>query len=469
MSSTKRCTGHCGRILDATTEFYRARTQCKRCYNDLTEARRLSMRSGKSRAEELADILARRCTPEDERILGAQESGQPDSASGVSRWAHLERFDREMTAEESSQTRPEPATKFDVTDIKQEPRVEVVQETITRVEEHRLKREVSDLRSQLKQLTAELSDAQALGDIYSEARQQDVPPITPRERAGGQLREATALACASDWHIEEEVKPEQVSGRNRYNLDISRRRMERFFEATRWAINFNRQIFTIRDLVLWLGGDIITNYLHPDNVETNLLAPPEALAYAHASIVTGIRYLLEDAGLERIVVPCNDGNHGRMTQKMRSAARTQSSLEILLYRMIAQEFADEPRVQFLIAGGEHLYFDVYGRTIRFVHGDSVRYGGGVGGITIPLYKALARWETMRRADLTVVGHFHQRIVLPDLMVNSSLIGYSPYSLTIGARFEPPSQNFSILEPQRFRSVDLPLWVGERDDDDQGYQ
>jgi hypothetical protein len=240
--------------------------------------------------------------------------------------------------------------------------------------------------------------------------------------------------------------------------------MERFFSATRWATNFSRQTFEIRDMVLWLGGDFISGYIHPDLSENNLLSPPEALAYAQASIVGGIKYLLEDTKLERLVVPCNDGNHGRMTEKMRCAGRTAMSLETLLYRMIQREFANEPRVEFIIAGGEQLYYDVYGRTIRFVHGDSVRYNGGVGGLTIPLYKAVARWDTLRKSALTCVAHHHQRICLPDIMVNSSLIGYGPFSMTIGARYEPPSQNFSILDPLRFRSLDLPLWVADREDD-----
>jgi hypothetical protein len=243
--------------------------------------------------------------------------------------------------------------------------------------------------------------------------------------------------------------------------------MERFFESIRWAIDSQRNTFDIRDLILWLGGDLITNYLHEDNILTNAMSPPEALAYAHRSIADGIKFLLEDDELERIVVPCNDGNHGRMSKRMGSSSRTMMSLEIMLYHMLAREFRNEPRVQFIIAEGEHLYYEVYGRTIRFAHGDSIKYSGGIGGITIPLMKAVNAWNTVRYADLSVLGHFHQRLVLPDIMVNGSLIGYSPFSMTIRARFEPPSQNFSILEPKRFRSVDLPLWVADREDDEHG--
>jgi hypothetical protein len=304
-----------------------------------------------------------------------------------------------------------------------------------------------------------------MNDVVRVARSIVVDPIEPRERRSG-LLEGTCQVLASDWHIEEEVRPEQVAGRNRYNLEISQRRMERFFESTRWGLGFNRQAFKIRDLILWLGGDLITNYLHPDNVETNLLSPPEALAYAQTSIVTGIRYLLEDDELERIVIPCNDGNHGRMTEKMRSASRTAMSLETMLYGMIAREFRNEPRVQFIIAQGAHLYYEVYGRTIRYTHGDETKYGGGIGGITIPIYKAMSRWQTVRHADLTVMGHYHQRTSLNDLIINGSLIGYSPYSLSIGARFEAPAQDLTMLDPQRFKGISMPLWVSERSDDDQ---
>lgn len=346
-----------------------------------------------------------------------------------------------------------------------------VEEKLPPVVEHRLKGRVAALELQVKDLLGQLDNAQRVAEFRREATEIRVDPIVPRERGRGPLREAIALACASDWHIEEEVKPEQVAGRNRYNLEISERRMERFFEAVRYAIGFNRQIFKIRDLVLWLGGDIITNYLREEDVEANLLAPPRAIAFAVASIAAGIRFLLADGELERIVVPCNDGNHGRLDGKgkIKHRTRTDNSLEWLMYTMLAREFAGEPRVQFQIAAGEILYYEIYGRTVRFLHGDIVHYAGGIGGVTIPLYKAVGRWDTVRRADLTVLGHFHQLTSLSDLIINGSLIGYSPYSVTIGARFEPPAQAFTILDPMRFKSVAMPLWVGERSDDEQNQE
>lgn len=340
------------------------------------------------------------------------------------------------------------------------------EEKLDAVVEHRLKGRVAELEAQTKNLIADLDSARRTTDLEREAKEHKITPIKPRERSGGKLREATALACASDWHVEEEVRAEQVAGRNRYNLAIAERRMTRFFEAVRYSIAFNRQIFEIRDLLLWLGGDIITNYLREENVESNLLAPPRAIAFAVTNIVAGIRYLLEDGGLDLIRIPCIDGNHGRLVgkDKIKHSTRVANSLEWLMYTMIAREFADDDRVEFEIAEGEIQYLDVYGRTVRFLHGDIVHYAGGVGGVTIPLMKAIARWDTTQRADLTVLGHFHQYMSTQDVIINGSLIGHSPYSVTIGARFEPPTQAFTILDPLRFKSVAMPLWVADRSDD-----
>lgn len=392
----------------------------------------------------------------------AAEVGEPalsDRRPLTPRWPSVEIFDDEPEADAARAASAEPAPP-----VETKQKVVVVEETITQVEEHRLKRKVTELAARVKELVEMASSKDEISELWREV--QAKPPVAgiePRERTS-HLSEATPLVLASDWHIEEEVRPEQVADRNRYNLEISKRRMARFFEAVRWTINHQRQVFKVRDTVMWLGGDIITNYLHDDNIETNLLAPVEAVAYAHASISDGIRFLLQDDDLERLVIPCNDGNHGRLTDKIHSASRIENSIEWLLYYQLQREFRDEPRVQFILPTSSFTFFEVYGRTIRFTHGDRFNYSGGIGGITIPLMRALARWETVRRASLTCMGHWHQRICLPDVMVNASLIGFNSFAMDIGARFEAPSQSLRMLEPRRFCSTDVPLWVSEREDD-----
>lgn len=349
------------------------------------------------------------------------------------------------------------------------PRIVVTEsEKLSPVEEHRLKVKNSELIRQVKSLTEALSNAQVMADFAREAAEATaaVEPVTIRERASG-LREGTVQVLVSDLHIEEEVRPEQVAGRNRYNLEISKARCERLFQASRDGINMYRGTYKIRDMILWLGGDLITGYLHPDNIESNMLAPVEAIAELYTRLISGINYLLEDPELERIVVPCNDGNHGRLTEKMRSAARVQNSIEWLLYKMLADHYTakGEKRIHFILPQGAHTYYQVYNETIHYTHGDEAKYGGGIGGILIPIRKAVDRWSSVRPARLNCMGHFHQRVNVEDIIVNGSMIGYGPYSFTVGARFEPPVQDFSILDSKRWRGPSMPLWVSEREDDE----
>lgn len=340
------------------------------------------------------------------------------------------------------------------------------EERLEAVVEHRLRGENRDLRARNEDLARQLAEGSEFNEIIKAALSTPMPRprIAPRERKSG-LREGTPLVLASDWHVEQEVKPEAVAHRNRYNLDISTRRMERFFEAFRWAVRQQRDTFKIRDAILWLGGDFIQNFLHEDDVENNLLPPLKAVLFLQAEMIKGLLYLLEDPEIEQFIIPMNDGNHGRTTKKMRSSTRTEHSLEVFLYAQLKLRFANEPRLKFIMPTSQFTFLDdVYGRTIRFLHGDVFKFAGGVGGITIPMFKALAQWEKVKRADLTCMGHWHQRICLPDVMVNGSLIGYDSYAMGGGFPFQHPVQSLRMLDPSRWCSSDIPLWVSETEDD-----
>lgn len=130
------------------------------------------------------------------------------------------------------------------------PKVVRVEEKITAVEEHRLRRRVRELDEERRALAEQLSEGGEYNEIVREARSLGPasPSIKPRERKSG-LREGTPLILASDWHIEQEVKPEAVAGRNRYNLEISKKRMQNFFEAEVWAVKQQSDTFKIRDLI----------------------------------------------------------------------------------------------------------------------------------------------------------------------------------------------------------------------------
>jgi len=119
-----------------------------------------------------------------------------------------------------------------------------------------------------------------------------------------------------------------------------------------------------------------------------------------------------------------------------------------MYRQLRDYFENEKRIKFIINDSYLTYMDIYGYTARFHHGDSLKYGGGIGGIFIPAFKAISQWNKSMRADWDFFGHFHQLKDGGNFISNGSLIGYNAYAIRIKADYEKPKQAFVIIDEQR---------------------
>lgn len=274
---------------------------------------------------------------------------------------------------------------------------------------------------------------------------------------GSGTSESTVVLVASDWHIEEKVGAE-VGGLNTYTLDIAKARATKFFQASLRLTNLLAQDTRIDHVVLALLGDFITGNIHgEENAETNQLQPNHAITAALGYLVSGIQFLLDNSQV-RFTVPCHSGNHARTTLKTRFGAENGHSLEYLMYLLLAAHFRAESRVKFIIPEGMHSYLKIYDTTIRFHHGHAVKYGGGVGGIYIPVNKAIAQWSKARHADLDVFGHFHQMRDGGNFLCNGSLIGHNSFALSIKADYEQPKQLLFLIDKKRGRTCTWPILV-----------
>jgi len=327
---------------------------------------------------------------------------------------------------------------------------DVVEKTEKRKEESASKKELRITLDRIAELEKELAVKTVIAE--NSLRTYKILPTT------SQGSEATAFLIASDWHIEEEVKPESVNGVNEYNLEISKERADRFFANGRRLISIARKDTKVDKVVLALLGDMITNNIHDELKEIALLTPALAILRCQEYIVSGINHLLEDKEIKELVVVCTTGNHGRITKDRRHATEQGNSLEHIMYHYIASEFRDNPKVKFVINESYHTYLDVYDSTIRFHHGHNIGYGGGIGGITIPINKKIDKWNTLRKVDLDVMGHFHQLFDGGRFIVNGSLIGYNAYALSIGASPEVPQQAFFLWFKGRGKTMNCPIWV-----------
>ncbi len=287
------------------------------------------------------------------------------------------------------------------------------------------------------------------------------PRILRSERSSG-LREMTAVAMGSDWHVEETVEPVKAGYRNEYNLTIADASIKRFFRAQVDLVRHHRasKHVVIRDMVCALSGDLMSGYIHEELMEDNALSPIETALWLRPRIRDGLATLLSELELRTLAIPWSYGNHGRSSQKKRVATGAENSYEWMLGRMLQEDFNGDSRVVFDTTPCPHQYVRAYDFTLHFHHGDSLKYAGGVGGLAIPLLKAVPAWDDVRYAHYHHVGHWHQLRDFGRALVNGSLIGHGPYSSWIRAPFEPPQQLFYLLDSKRGRCHTTPLWIRE---------
>lgn len=267
----------------------------------------------------------------------------------------------------------------------------------------------------------------------------------PPTRKRGQ---ATAIAISSDWHVEEVVTPEKVNHLNEHNPKIAERRIATYAARTARMIDRYRKDAIIDEGVLILGGDMISGFLHADQVETNAMSPIRACEFAEELCEGAIRYLLRESGCKRWSVVCLTGNHDRTTDKLRCATRNDNSYLTLIYSHLRKRMAGIRNLEWQIADGEFAYFDVYNRKVRALHGDAIKYQGGLAGLAAPANRMIADWNRTIRADYTIFGH-HHRFNWNDAngwICNGSTMGTNCYGLKFGAA--PPCQALAIIDEHR---------------------
>lgn len=326
----------------------------------------------------------------------------------------------------------------------------------TATREHALQQQLHEIRRQNAKLLGELQDREEQIGVVRALREAQVQPIVGKPRTHGSKRHGVPVMLISDLHVEEPVRPETVNGLNEYNLEIAATCIDEMASAYSWMLQDSR--FDCREGVVWLGGDLFSNFIHEELQEQNLLSPVEAIVWLHKHIVAMFDRILAETQLERIIVPCNDGNHGRLTHRMRIATRTKNSLEWLLYQQLARHYANEPRLQFQIAEGVSNYLDIYGTSICFQHGDTFKYQGGVGGLLIPVRRGFNEIRKYRKVDHLVIGHFHQRLDAGDVIVNGSGIGINAYGMSIKATPEPRQQSWFLIDQEHGKAISAPIWL-----------
>lgn len=318
-------------------------------------------------------------------------------------------------------------------------------------QEDQYKAVISNLNKKYKEVIRLLGRVEAEKDaILALEENGNTFSITEEKSFSGST--ATAFLVASDWHVEEKVGRE--IGNNKYNLEIARRRGELFFRRGLKLIKKEQQDVKISNLVLPLLGDFITNDIHDEMSENNLLLPIEAIIFAQEMIESGIKFLLQNSKLN-ITCVCHSGNHARTTKTTRHTTEKGHSLEYFMYHTLKKRLSSR-RVKFIIADSYHTMLDVYNMRVRIHHGHNIKGGGGIGGIAVPINRWIAKQNNNERADLDILGHFHQYMIGSNFVLNGSMIGFNAFGQAISAPAEPPKQAFFLIDKRRGLTVSAPI-------------
>lgn len=270
-------------------------------------------------------------------------------------------------------------------------------------------------------------------------------------------REAVPVIVASDWHIEETVTKLITNGKNEYNLDIAENSIKQFFSNAIYMINREKRDIKINTVVLAILGDIINGVLRDEDLQNNSVTSIDALTIARSLIYSGIKKMAIETGCN-IKVICTVGNHGRITEKIFPSNQVHNSLEYLMYKTLERDFRDNPNVDVSVAESYYYIQEIFGMRIRFHHGHIFKFNGGIGGLSVPVLRKIAQMNLTEKADLDVCGHFHSTQIMPNALLNGSIVGANGYSMSLGLPFEPPRQLFFLIDSKYGRTVVSPIFI-----------
>lgn len=315
--------------------------------------------------------------------------------------------------------------------------------------------ELSHWKSKYKNALDVIADQERMiSALISIPKNPESISISLRERSE---REAVPVIVASDWHIEETVTKLITNGKNEYNLDIAENSIKQFFSNAIYMINREKRDIKINTVVLAILGDIINGVLRDEDLQNNSVTSIDALTIARSLIYSGIKKMAIETGCN-IKVICTVGNHGRITEKIFPSNQVHNSLEYLMYKTLERDFRDNPNVDVSVAESYYYIQEIFGMRIRFHHGHIFKFNGGIGGLSVPVLRKIAQMNLTEKADLDVCGHFHSTQIMPNALLNGSIVGANGYSMSLGLPFEPPRQLFFLIDSKYGRTVVSPIFI-----------
>lgn len=322
------------------------------------------------------------------------------------------------------------------------------------------------LRARIQLLERALRRAERVQVTQEEIRQKifglaATPPrevaalVAPKPNGHDEGKPGVPVLMLSDWHVGETVQPGSAGG-NRYNTRAVFARAANLFENANHVIELQWRAAGKHgkptQIVLPLLGDFVSGEIHDELARTNDVDPLPSMLAARDILLTLIKGFASQYG--RVICPCVSGNHGRTDRKPTAKHALWRNLDWLLYTMLERDFQADKRVTFVNPEDNMAFFQVYNVRFLAMHGHDlgVRGGDGIIGSVGPIMRGRAKMAAFCEArrtpfDTLLLGHWHQHMMLPGVVVNGSLKGPDEYTLgTLRARPEPAGQALFFVHP-----------------------
>lgn len=316
----------------------------------------------------------------------------------------------------------------------------------------------SELIAQIESLHKALEIVDAAEMARLEPPKWLIPPASNRKK------HATLVLLLSDTHFDEVVDPIEVGGLNAYSRAIAELRLRLWCEnAVKMARHYLAGV-TFDGVVLMLGGDLFSGDIHEELKDTNETVILDSLLHWSEQVGAVIGTLADEFG--KVHVPVVVGNHGRQSRKPRMKQRAKTNYDWLLGKMLERHYQTDKRVTFQVSENADTLVTIYDWGHLLTHGDQVHGGGGIGGIWPPIMRMRAR-KAQRALDIGQpfetlwMGHWHQYISTPYLVINGSTKGLDEYAWLSNFGYEVPQQALAIVTPEHNITVQAPVFCQDR--------
>lgn len=326
------------------------------------------------------------------------------------------------------------------------------------------RREILRLRAEVDQLKRERQDrdgeamlAEAIAAARGKLQAEAVAPPAWAIR-GERIADSPGvpILMLTDWHIGETVRSAEVFHMNAFDEAAADARVRQVVERAILLGAMHAPAGGHKGGVVFLGGDFVSGWLHEELVRSDWCSPLQSSAWCVSRIVWALRKLRDAWG--RLYVVGVSGNHGRLTKRPPGKGHSFQCFDWLIYTMVAQQIGDHATDRKTITisvpdDGEQIV-PVAGTRYHLMHGHQagVKGGDGIIGALGPIMRGAVKIGSANRSvgrdsDVLVIGHYHQTLWLPRVIVGGTLKGYDEYARVSRFGFEPASQLMWFSHPK----------------------